>query len=157
MNIIVLVGVAVMMGGGVIREEVMGVTVIPRAAVISGTKTDGTGIAAIDTALVTKMNVRTGTMIKIGKIEMSIGGILIVEMGEVMVGIGTGKKVIANRAITKGTIILIETGSVVNPKEQKDIGIKINNLPISSNFPPFYFIFIFFIHGLRGEGAINLI
>lgn len=133
MIIIASVVVAVMMTGEVIQEGVMGVMGMPVVvAAISGTKTDGTGIKVIGIDMVTEMIVRTGTTIKNGMIEMSIGGILIVEMekGGVMVDIEIVEKkaIAANRAITKGTITFIESGSVVNLIELKDIEIRTNTL-----------------------------
>lgn len=121
-----------MMTGEVIQEGVMGVMGMPVVVAISGTKTDGTGIKVIGIDMVTEMIVRTGTTIKKGMNEMSIGGILIVEMekGGVMVDIEIVEKkaTAANRAITKGTITFIESGSVVNLIELKDIEIRTNTL-----------------------------
>lgn len=132
MIIIASVVAAVMMTGEVIQEGVMGVMGMPVVVAISGTKTDGTGIKVIGIDMVTEMIVRTGTTIKKGMNEMSIGGILIVEMekGGVMVDIEIVEKkaTAANRAITKGTITFIESGSVVNLIELKDIEIRTNTL-----------------------------
>lgn len=132
MIIIASVVAAVMMTGEVIQEGVMGVMGMPVVVAISGTKTDGTGIKVIGIDMATEMIVRTGTTIKKGMNEMSIGGILIVEMekGGVMVDIEIVEKkaTAANRAITKGTITFIESGSVVNLIELKDIEIRTNTL-----------------------------